>query len=89
MVALLAAEPIEAQSSRHHDEPSTDVVDRVDIGDDQARERLLHHILGLGQVAHHPKRDVEHVAAVVAPGGADLGTRIFHRHKRTPQATEV
>ena len=88
-MAALTAEPIEAQSRRHHDEPPADVVDRVDIGDDQARERLLHHVLGLGQVAQHAKRDVEQVPAVLAPSGADVGTRMFHRCERTPTPIEV
>ena len=65
------SQPVEAQPADDHDEPAADVVDLVDVGADQPGERLLDRVLGLAEVAEHPKGDVEQMAPVVAPGPAD------------------
>ena len=72
-VTAIEAQPVEAQAADHHDQPAPHVVYLVDTDPQQTGEGFLHDIFGLAQPAHHAKRDVEHVAAVLTPDQADIG----------------
>ena len=64
------AQEVEAEPAHDDDEPAADVVDRVEVGPEQPGVALLHDVLGLLDAAEHPVRDVEQVAAVGVPRGA-------------------
>ena len=59
------AELVEAQPADDDDQPAADVVDVVEVASEQPAERLLHDVLGVGDAAEHPEREVDEVRAVL------------------------
>jgi len=66
------AQLIETAPAHGDDEPSSYIVDAVDVLPRQTRERFLDDVFGLGDAAEHPEGQVEHVAPVRGPGGVDV-----------------
>jgi hypothetical protein len=62
---------VEAQAAGHDDQPAALVLDLTEVRGHQARERVLHDVLGRADVPEHPECEINEVVTVVLVGLAD------------------
>src|SRR5260221_1260546 len=62
---------VQAQAAGHDDQPAALVFDLTEVRGHQARERVLHDVLGRADVPEHPECEINEVGTVVLVGLAD------------------
>src|SRR5260221_2882901 len=62
---------VQAQAASHDDQPAALVFDLTEVRGHQARERVLHDVLGRADVPEHPECEINEVGTVVLVGLAD------------------
>src|SRR5712672_2348392 len=71
---------VQAQAAGYDDQPSPLVFDLTALGGHQARERVLHDVLGRADVPQHPECEMNEIRTVVLVGLADLPAVLFTAH---------
>ena len=74
---LMGPQAIDAQPGGDGDQPTTHVVERLDVDGEESAVRLLHHILRVVDAAEHAVSDIEHPPTVLMPRFVDLRSRGF------------
>jgi hypothetical protein len=73
-------DPVQAEAAGHHDQPAALVLDLTELRGHQARERVLHNVLGRADVPEHPECEINEIRTVVLVGLADLPAVLFTPH---------